>query len=103
MFCSEVVRYVYNIEHSLCTVGAGGRESELIDSLKLILDRLNTGNIPITEAMVKRAQADGLISSKTGYSSTYTVHGGTHYYLLYTIQLFDILYTLLLSKYSDRL
>lgn len=57
--------------------GAGGRQSELIDALKLILDRLNSGNIPITEEMVRRAEASGIISSKTGGTSLYTVHGGT--------------------------
>lgn len=57
--------------------GAGSRESELIEALKMILDKLNSGNITITEAMVRRAQAGGLISgTKSGASSTYTVHGG---------------------------
>lgn len=59
--------------------GAGSRESELIDSLTLILEKLNSGRIPITQEMVQRAQAGGLISSsKTGGTSTYTVHGGIY-------------------------
>ena len=60
-------------------IGAGSRESELIDALRLILDKLNSGNIPITEEMVKRAQAGGLISRGAGGTqTTFTVHGGEY-------------------------
>lgn len=38
-----------------------------MDALKLLLSRVNSGNIPITDEMVKRAQTSGVLSA-----------GGTH-------------------------
>jgi len=75
--------YDYELTMVCHTSGAGNRESELMDALRLILDRLNSGNIPITEEMVKRAQTSGLLSAQSAAgSSTYTVHGGRQLYCI---------------------
>lgn len=46
------------------------REVELMETLKLILDKLNSGRIPITEEMVRRAQANGVLP-KGGMHTTH--------------------------------
>lgn len=70
------------------------REAELMEALRQILDRLNSGKIPITEEMVRRAQANGVlprgglhsthISSQT---STYDSHLSIYLRTIYLVRI----------------
>lgn len=51
--------------------GAGSREGELMDALRIILDKLNSGHISITEEMVRRAQSAGLLGTSTVSGAQY--------------------------------
>ena len=39
--------------------GAGGRDAELMAALKLLLDRLNSGQIPINKSVLEQLQRGG--------------------------------------------
>lgn len=70
--------------------GAGNREAELITALQLLLDRLNSGNVPINNTVLEqlRKSGGGEGGAGVGLSSVnYTTSGGqvglgiTLYYL----------------------
>lgn len=70
--------------------GNGMRETELMEALKLILDRLNSGKIPITEEMVRRAQANGVLPRGGMHSTHISSQTGVVFTIRSTINLISI-------------
>ena len=60
---------------NLCSVaGAGTREAELMAALKVLLDRLNTGNIPLSKESWEKLQREPPAGSSS--SSVNIFHSG---------------------------
>lgn len=74
-----------------CSIlGAGTREAELIDALKLLLSRINAGSIPITDEMVRRARESGLLTTGGIHTTHVSVPSGRIHECYICIQIVSI-------------
>ncbi|KAH3741464.1 hypothetical protein DPMN_048189, partial [Dreissena polymorpha] len=57
-------------KHKFAGAGAGGREADLMLALQLLLDRLNTGQIPISQTIYEQLRKDGGVEGGATTSSS---------------------------------
>lgn len=53
-------------------IGGSNREGELMSALQLLLERLNTGNIPVNQSVIDQLQKGGDIKHPDTYTTNIT-------------------------------